>query len=91
MIKGNVTIKSSQPLKDLTFCVTGKLKSYKNRAEINIVTGTNNKIALEIPSGYNGDVFIEFVQPGSWYIATAISVITSIFVLLIVLKNKLKK
>jgi DNA ligase (NAD+) len=38
---GNVTIKSSQPLKDLTFCVTGKLKSYKNRAEIKTIIEQN--------------------------------------------------
>ena len=38
---GNVTIKSSQPLKDLTFCVTGKLKSYKNRTEIKTIIEQN--------------------------------------------------
>ncbi|WP_352404128.1 hypothetical protein, partial [Kandleria vitulina] len=57
------------------------LKDSSLGKELPISKDVNNCILITIPSGYEGDLMIRFVEPTSWRISELISLITWLFIL----------
>lgn len=78
------------------FCSTGQslgyielpLQNYKgyrawdeNGNNFDIIDGSNNRVAFNVPSGFEGNITVDFVAPSLWIFALIISFVTVIFVI----------
>ena len=45
---------------------------------LTVVQGHNNKVTVEIPTAYQGTIFIDYVEPWYWRVAEVVSVLTII-------------
>ena len=60
-------------------------------AKYNILNGTNNKIAFQLPAGFSGKITVQFVEPWYWKAAMWVSALSIIGVFMCALWEKKHK
>ena len=56
-----------------------------------IINGDQNRIAFELPNGFDGEITVEFKDPASWTLALGISAVTMVLLLFVCGKAFRKK
>ncbi len=54
--------------------------------ELAITDGENNRIAFTVPAGYKGNIRVTYEQPIYWVVATIISAITAVILLIVIMR-----